>query len=139
MSFAKGLYGTQFPTNNSSFSLNTMFVNLGFILGYLCSIYMCTRMKIIVNIAITSVSFVTYTTLIVKNSYMEGKKMQMKLKPADEQADEDQTLFLSSPSDKAKQVVQWPLAKSMAQTGAFSSNLKLSITNNNNNKENSKD
>jgi hypothetical protein len=37
---------------------------------------------------------------------MEGKKMQMKLKPADEQADEDQTLFLSSPSDKAKQVVQ---------------------------------
>jgi hypothetical protein len=85
-----GLYGTQFPSNNSSFSANTLFTNLGFIFGYICSLYMCTKMKVYIYFGISSLSFICYGILIVKNSYIERKEMKLALAKEQDQMGNDQ-------------------------------------------------
>jgi hypothetical protein len=71
-----GIYGAQFPHNNGAFSAVTLFQTIGFISGFICSIYFCTSVKTYIYLGLTFLSFITYSFVSIKNSYFELKNLK---------------------------------------------------------------
>lgn len=91
----------QFQGNNSAYSAATLFQTLGFLLGFASSIYMCTGTKALVYFGITFISFISYCTLEIRNSYKEQKKLTYKHEDVDEKHGEvlnEKTSFIQQES-----------------------------------------
>ena len=73
-----GVFGVQFPGNNSAFSAVTLFQTIGFISGFVCSVFFCTNIKTYIYLGISFTSFLTYGGLGIKNSYLELKEANIK-------------------------------------------------------------
>ncbi len=74
----RGLYGIQFPSIPAAFNIASIGQTVGFIIGFLCSLFFCVDFKIYVYLIISFLSLITCTILFSRNNYYKVKGQEDK-------------------------------------------------------------
>jgi hypothetical protein len=70
------LYGIQFPGNQSAFSIASIGQVIGFIIGFLVSLFFCVSTKVYCYLGLSFVCLICCTILFSRNNYFKLKKAQ---------------------------------------------------------------